>query len=144
MLAHPVVERMQIPVRGLTHAGVLRAFDQLRRTLARSVSGSEGVFAGFNHLELVPIPDVAAGEVEVSALLIETAQDRLVVEYTAELLGGPCVERVTAPRHVVARGSGLTVAIVNTGGRRTPILRFGREQGRQLSEAHVVVSGERL
>lgn len=41
-----VTQRVQVPVQGLTHARILTAFEALRRSLAHSVGGSEGAFAG--------------------------------------------------------------------------------------------------
>ena len=91
---------------------ILRAFDQARRDLARTLCGKEGAFVGFHTLELMDLdPSLHEGPLIVTAVLLERRARCHDVEYTAtvartglDLLPGP-------GRELVARGRGTTLAL---------------------------------
>jgi hypothetical protein len=115
VLTHPIIEHLELPARGLTHATVLRAFDILRRRVAIEACGAEGVFTGFDSLRLSDPPECPAGRVLFSALLLEPASRRHCVGYEATYIcdhfPGACRSFEST---VFASGEGHTVAVGRT------------------------------
>ena len=85
----PLVERLELPARGLTREVVLRAFDTLRRRLAVRSTGAEGAAVGFVDLELEPLPAESAGYVVVRATALEAGEHWQRVRYEAALCPSP-------------------------------------------------------
>lgn len=111
----PLVERLELPARGLTREIVLRAFDTLRRRLAVRSTGAEGAAVGFVDLELEPLPD-AAGYVVVRATALEAGDTWQRVRYEAALCPTPeiVVDGLVVER-TFGRAIGQTVALTPTG-----------------------------
>jgi hypothetical protein len=103
----PIIERLELPVRHLTHADVLRVFDLLRRRVSVAVSGHEGAFAGIDNLVLDDLAGLDQGRVRFSALLVRTDCRRHVVAVEASVAPSSLPD-TTSFR--VARGTGCTVS----------------------------------
>jgi hypothetical protein len=108
----PLVERLELPARGLTREVVLRAFDTLRRRLAVRSTGAEGAAVGFVDLDLEPLPDTAAGYVVVRATALEAGETWQRVRYEAALCPMPeiVVDGLVVER-TFGRAIGQTVAL---------------------------------
>ncbi|GAB7005690.1 hypothetical protein JCM18899A_31630 [Nocardioides sp. AN3] len=98
--ARPVMDQT------LDQAAVLRAFDDLRRGVARRVAGEEGIFVGFNQLDFDSRPE-AAGEIAVTAVLVDHSPTWHSAYYQAFMTRDRFMKSVRTAS--VARGSGTTV-----------------------------------
>lgn len=100
---------LSLPARGLSQAEVLRAFDLLRRRLACAEAGNEGVFVGFDMLEMGEVPLDDPGTIDLTATLLEGSPDRQRVRYEATLRP----PGLTLPERALAKGVGTTVALTH-------------------------------
>ena len=110
-MGHPVIEQMDLSARRLRHDDIIKAFDTLRRRVARTSRGREGAFAGFDRLELAPaMYEDLDGRVVCTAVLVSATPRAQVVAYEAVRL-----RETSTPdswqRRLVARGVGRTVAL---------------------------------
>ena len=110
-LAHPVIERLDLPARRARHDDITRGFDTLRRKVARTACGRDGAFAGFDRLELAAVPDEDEdGRVVLTAVLVSATPSAQVVAYEAARIRGDSTSG-DGDRHLIAQGVGRTVAL---------------------------------
>ena len=119
--ALPLVERLELPARGLTRDVVLRAFDTLRRRLAIRSTGTEGAAVGFVDLDLEVLPAEMTGHVVVRATALETGENWQRVRYEASLQESPevVVDGIIVER-TFGRAIGQTVALAPAAGPVAP------------------------
>lgn len=104
------IESFELPARGLTSVDVLRIFDILRRRFSIGLSGTEGAFAGYDDLELSPIPGCPEGRLRLTVQLVDTHPRCHRVAYEAALVAHDCALGCSRSTSVIARGVGSTVA----------------------------------
>ena len=85
-----------------------RAFDRCRRELAQLVSGSEGVFVGYDALEFSAVI-AAVKQVRISAVLRDDLGSRHSVEYRATASASTKADTRPQSGTVIARGTGGTL-----------------------------------
>lgn len=105
-LTWPVVESDEIPVKEAQTHQVMRAFDGLRRKIARTVAGSDGAFLGYDRLWLPGPVNEDTGRVVVAAVLLSTFDRSQAVAYEATY-----IDERTYTRRTLARGVGITAAV---------------------------------
>jgi hypothetical protein len=108
-------ELIMVPCTGLRTGDVLQIFDVLRRRIARAHTGSEGMFPGYDKLELNALSDVRDATLECSAQVTWTSRGLQHLSYRA-VIHRPSVEQVDVPAQVVAVGYGRTIGL------QTPVL----------------------
>lgn len=80
---------------------VLRTFDELQRAMAQHLAGVDGMFIGYDELEIGDDSFDVPALVRATALLVEDRGGRHAIEYRATLAG--------AEARTVARASGWTL-----------------------------------
>ncbi|WP_141015427.1 hypothetical protein [Nocardioides sambongensis] len=90
------------PDRSVTVAQTLRAFDDLRRAVSERLTGTDGLFAGFDDLHL-DFPEEGTKQVAVTALVSRLDRKHHIVVYdaftTQDGHGQPCSGRHIASGH---------------------------------------------
>lgn len=106
-------EKLCLPGRGLTVTELLRVLDILRRRVARDTRGREGVFAGFDRLDIAGwAGDNDAAHVLLTARVVNDDGASQLVEYAAmECAHPPGVCEDTGASAPLVRGVGRTVGL---------------------------------
>lgn len=93
---------------------VLQGFDRVRRLLAVQAAGTEGVFTGYNTLEMQPNTVLESGELAhltVTALLLSGISNQHRVEYVATVQRDGGEQGRPPSGEIVARGIGVTLLL---------------------------------
>lgn len=108
MLETMTEESLTLRVADLNHSHILRAFDELRRRLARRLPGGDGFFPGYDAIELRPVPSDECAAVVCTARVTRAAGKMQDIAYTAVLVDD--AGRGAAASGVISRAAGRTIA----------------------------------
>lgn len=103
-----VEESIVLPATAINVSHVLQIFDVLRRRLAQRVTGDEGMFPGYDRLDIWPIPSDLQADLECTAAVTEYRPGMQSVRFAAVLRAPFGTDAV--PR-VVATGHGRTIGL---------------------------------